>query len=214
MTDDEGAHPGRPRTAGTDEAILRAVLEIVARKGVSGVTVTGVAARAGVARATVYLRWPSRAALVGAAAKAVVGGDPFVLSGDLERDVRAGCDFIQTIFEAPYFSGILPELMRATLANPPEVDFNTLAPNRMGLATEYRHEAERQGFDPTIDPDLVFDILFGAGLAHLFATGTPPSREYVSQLATILTEGLRARPRTAGTKRVHSKAAGKSRPPR
>lgn len=186
-------HPGRPRNAATDGAILRAVLELVADGGVPKVTVTAVAARAGVARATVYLRWPSRAALVGAAAKAVAGGDPFVLTGELERDIRVGAAFVQEVFAAPYFAGILPELMRAALARPPEVEFDVLAPNRRSLATEYREQATTQGFDPTLDPHLVFDLLFGATLSHMFAEGSPPSREYIGQLAEVVIAGLKAR---------------------
>jgi AcrR family transcriptional regulator len=192
MTENQVALPGRPRNASTDGAILDAVLGIVAEKGVSGVTVTGVAARAGVARATVYLRWPSRAALVGAAAKAVAGGDPFALSGDLERDIWAGAAFLETVFAAPYFAGILPELVRATLATPAEVSFDALAPNRQGLAAEYRREAAAQGFDTEVDPTLVFDLYFGAGLAHLLATGEAPSPAYVRQLAEVVVRGLRA----------------------
>ena len=193
MTENEGPHPGRPRNAATDGAILRAVLDAVSEKGISGVTVTGVAERAGVARATVYLRWPSRAALVGAAAKAVAGGDPFDLSGDIERDIRDGAEFLQVVFAAPYFAGILPELVRAVLAKPPEVSFDELAPNRQGIAAEYQREARAQGFDPDVDPNLAFDLFFGAFLSHLLATGAAPSPAYVRQLADVTVLGLKAR---------------------
>jgi len=193
MSDSSGPHSGRPRTAGTDGAILRAVLEIVADKGVSRVTVTGVAARAGVARATVYLRWPSRAALVGAAAKAVVGGDPFELTGDLDVDIRRGAAFVAEVFAAPYFPSILPELLRATVTTPPEVSFDALAPNRKGLTAEYRLGAAAQGFDTSVEPTIPFDLFFGAGLSHFFATGVAPSPEYMRQIAEVVVEGLMAR---------------------
>lgn len=193
MTGSHGAHPGRPRNASTDGAILRAVLDVVAEKGVSGVTVTGVAARAGVARATVYLRWPSRAALVGAATKAVAGGDPFVLSGDLERDIREGAAFLASVLAAPYFTGILPELVRAVLTRPPEVSFDALSPNRLGIAVEYAREAAAQGFDPDIAATIPFDLFFGAALSHLLATGAAPSREHMRQLADVVVLGLKAR---------------------
>jgi len=193
MTDNQSPHPGRPRTAGTDEAILQAVLEIVAEQGVSGVTVTGVAARAGVARATVYLRWPSRAALVGAAAKAVRGGDPYPLVGDLDQDIRTGAQFLEPVLAAPYFAGILPELIRAALTRPPEVDFDALAPNRKLLAAEYRSLAADQGFDPTVDPTVAFDMLLGAGLSYLFATGSAPSLAYMRQVGEVVVAGLKVR---------------------
>ena len=61
-----GAHrpPGRPRSAEADRAILRAAVDLLADEGYGGVTMEGVAARAGVGKATVYRRWPCKSALV------------------------------------------------------------------------------------------------------------------------------------------------------
>jgi AcrR family transcriptional regulator len=194
MTTEAAArHIGRPRSSATDATILEAVLNLMGDVGVAGVTVAEVARRAGVARATVYLRWPSRAALVGAAAKAVAGGKPFELTGDLERDIRRGAAFLETVFGAPYFNAILPELMRAVLADPQEITFDDLAPNREGLATEYRELAATQGFDGSIEPQLPFDLLFGSALAHLLATGTGPSPDYSRQVADVVIAGLKRR---------------------
>jgi AcrR family transcriptional regulator len=193
MTAPEARSPGRPRNVDSDQRILRAVIEIVSEGGVAAVTVTGVAGRAGVARATVYLRWPSKAALIGAATKAVAGGKPFALSGDLARDIRFGADFMQGVISAPYFASILPELMRAVLATPPEISFDALAPNRERLAAEHRRVAAAQDFNPGVSPYLPFDMIFGAGLSHLLATGRPPSGEYMRELADAIVSGLRDR---------------------
>ena len=56
--------PGRPRSAEADRAILRATVDLLAEEGYGGVTMEGVAARAGVGKATVYRRWASKSALV------------------------------------------------------------------------------------------------------------------------------------------------------
>ena len=50
---------GRPRLPDTDRAILRAVGELMAEQGMSGTTINAVAARSGVARGTVYRRFPT-----------------------------------------------------------------------------------------------------------------------------------------------------------
>ena len=55
--------PGRPRTA-DDEAIAGAVLQALVERGYDGMTVEDVARRAGVGRATVYRRWPTKTAMV------------------------------------------------------------------------------------------------------------------------------------------------------
>ena len=59
--------PGRPRSERADQAILDAALEAVAEDGVGGVSCEGVAARAGVGKATIYRRWPGKEDLLIAA---------------------------------------------------------------------------------------------------------------------------------------------------
>lgn len=54
------AEVSRSRRARTDEAILDATRELLAERGVHQLTVEGVAARAGVAKTTIYRRWRSK----------------------------------------------------------------------------------------------------------------------------------------------------------
>ncbi|TMK61041.1 MAG: TetR/AcrR family transcriptional regulator, partial [Actinobacteria bacterium] len=80
--------PGRPRDASRDRAILAAALQILQEEGYRGLTIDGVAARAGVGRPTIYRRWPSKpalvvAALVEAAELALPVRDTGSLRGDL-----------------------------------------------------------------------------------------------------------------------------------
>jgi AcrR family transcriptional regulator len=58
---------GRPRRAGADEEILAVALELLREKGYRDLNVDEVAERAGVAKTTVYRRWPTKGALVAAA---------------------------------------------------------------------------------------------------------------------------------------------------
>ena len=58
---------GRPRREGADEEILNVALEMLREKGYRDLTVDAVAERAGVAKTTVYRRWPSKGALIAAA---------------------------------------------------------------------------------------------------------------------------------------------------
>ena len=182
--------PGRPRRAATDAAILRAAVELMTEHGVQGTTLTAVADRAGVARATVYLRWPSRSALIGAAARAGVGGKPLPLSGNLEEDIRFGTSFVQRLFSDPAFPALLPEIVRGVLAG--ELPFDSVAPRRKALAKIYAERAGAEGFDPTVDPHLAFDILLGTAIAHLLANGRPMSEAEAAKLEDVIVNGLRA----------------------
>jgi len=55
---------GRPRDPSRDEAICAATLAIFAEDGYAGVSIEGVAARAGVGKATIYRRFTSKEQLV------------------------------------------------------------------------------------------------------------------------------------------------------
>lgn len=80
---------GRPRRAGADEEILTVALAMLREKGYHDLTVDAVAETAGVAKTTIYRRWPSKGALVAAAlvpAKAVRAPTE---GGSIEADVAA-----------------------------------------------------------------------------------------------------------------------------
>ena len=57
---------GRPRREGADEEILDVARAMLSEGGYRELTVDGVAERAGVAKTTVYRRWPSKGALIAA----------------------------------------------------------------------------------------------------------------------------------------------------
>src|SRR5262245_52919934 len=185
MPSDAGRPIGRPLSAATDAAIIRAAVELMTEGGVAATTLAAVARRAGVARATVYLRWPSRSALVGAAARAAVGGTVLPLTGEIERDIRVGAAFVQRVFELPTTRAMLPEIIRGLLASPAELTADQVAPRRREFARLYALGAEASGFAPAIDPHLPFDILLGTAISHLMATGRPMTIDEADELADL-----------------------------
>jgi AcrR family transcriptional regulator len=54
---------GRPRSEFCQKAILNAALDLLAEEGMAGFTIEAVSARSGVARTTIYRRWPTKGAL-------------------------------------------------------------------------------------------------------------------------------------------------------
>lgn len=88
---DTGARPrGRPRDPGVDEGILEAAVELLTEGGFEKLSMEAVAARAGVAKASVYRRYPSRIELIVAmcqayAAPQVTLPDTGSLRADLEQ---------------------------------------------------------------------------------------------------------------------------------
>ena len=58
---------GRPRNPDVDEAVLKATLRRLVEDGYTGMSLAKIAADAGTTRPTMYLRWPTKQALVVAA---------------------------------------------------------------------------------------------------------------------------------------------------
>src|SRR5436305_15336789 len=81
---------GRPRDPGVDVAIRPATADLLGEIGYARLTMDEVAARAGVSKASLYLRWPNTVALVAEAlqqrARAVPESPD---SGALATDMRA-----------------------------------------------------------------------------------------------------------------------------
>ena len=78
--------PGRPRSARADEAIIEAVLDLMAEgTTVEALSMEAVAARAGVGKATIYRRWPNKESLIVDAIGSLKGPLP-ELAGESIRD--------------------------------------------------------------------------------------------------------------------------------
>jgi len=199
---------GRPRRAGTDDAVLRTTLDLIAEGGVGAATIAAVSARTGVARASIYLRWPNRDALISAAVRRAIGRQPFALSGDLAVDFRRGAEQARAILSEPRFRGILPALVASLVAGPPDaITYDAMFPNRRGLAEEYRALAASTGYRDDIDPFLAVDMVIGGLLNRLLASGEPPSRGVARQTADAALAAVRADGREA-------RGRSRSRPPR
>jgi AcrR family transcriptional regulator len=79
--------PGRPRS-GVDAAVFAATLATVHEAGYAHATVDRIAAAAGVAKTTVYRRWPSKGALITACLVDAFG--PVPLAGETASEMMAG----------------------------------------------------------------------------------------------------------------------------
>ncbi len=72
LTDSRPRGPGRPRDERAGRAILETALELLAEVGPTGLSVEEVAARAGVSKATIYRRFPTKDDLVVASLSCLV----------------------------------------------------------------------------------------------------------------------------------------------
>jgi AcrR family transcriptional regulator len=82
------AKRGRPRNELVEQAVLEATVDLVAEHGYAGLTVEAVAAKAGVAKSTVYRRWPGKDELLIAALNTVKGPLAQLPGGTVEYELK------------------------------------------------------------------------------------------------------------------------------
>jgi AcrR family transcriptional regulator len=188
---------GRPRDETAERRILAAAVQIVQESGIDSLTVSAVIGRSGVARATVYRRWPTRDALVEAVVHEVKGRRPYPISGDIETDLRRAAEQTRAIYAEPQFQAFLPmlvrDLLRADVASGVSAAFDRVAPNHRRVAEEYTETAAAAGLREDVDPYLVGNMIVGALLARLISTGRPPTKAMADQVVDVLINGLRLR---------------------
>lgn len=93
----ESRAKGRPRDCRIDDAVLAAAVATLASVGFSDFTVEAVAARAGVAKTTIYRRFPSRDALLAAALERLNDGlPPAPGSGPVRERLRGALEAVRS----------------------------------------------------------------------------------------------------------------------
>lgn len=89
--------PGRPLNAAIDDQLLHATQDLLIEDGFERLTMDAVARRCGASKATIYRRWPSKTALVVAAAAALFVAPELPDTGDLREDLLAcGRAYVQS----------------------------------------------------------------------------------------------------------------------
>lgn len=183
---------GRPRDARCDAAILAATLALLRERGVVATTVDAVAARAGVGKATVYRRWPSREALLRDALASVAGRVDVVDTGDVRADLKRFLRTLARHLSEQFGGGLLPTMIAAAVTDQGVRDFvrRFAAERRAGPVALLRRAAARGELRPGTDPDAVVDLLAGAVFYRLLVTGGPLSPRAVDRLVDCALDGV------------------------
>jgi AcrR family transcriptional regulator len=189
---DERRPPGRPRSQSSREAILTAALELVAEIGYAGLTIDGIANRAGVGKQTIYRWWPSKAdVLLEAGAALADVRVPLQDRGSYESDLRAFLKASYRIVNQPQMADLLRALMAEAQINPDFGDrFRSafLERRREALAVITDRARGRGDLPIRPGPGTVADIIFGTIWYRVLATRQPFDARLVDDLITVLAE--------------------------
>lgn len=103
---------GRPRSKSAHDAILRAALRLVTKRGFRSVSVNEIAAEAGVGKMTIYRHWPNKAALVMDSLLQLIGPQTeFPAAGSALESLRRQLDL-----QAAFFRSSRGNLIRSLVA--------------------------------------------------------------------------------------------------
>jgi AcrR family transcriptional regulator len=107
-----------PRIEQTQRAVYAATLELIAEGGLREATVERIAERSGVARSTVYRRWPSLARLYGHAFQQLLRRREHVARGDTAKELADYLDDYAERLNDPVYCSVLIALIEGAWRDP------------------------------------------------------------------------------------------------
>jgi AcrR family transcriptional regulator len=179
-------------------AIEAALFQEWARTGYAALSVEAVAKRAGVGKAAIYRRWPSKLALVSDVLTRV-GSNLAVMpdTGNLRTDVAILLRQLRRILRHPLVARILPDL-HAEMPRTPELAKavrSRLQVYRRAQAEAVLRRAMQRGELPAnIDLELATDLLGSMIYWRMIITRHPADRAYLNRLTDLIVGALKACP--------------------
>jgi AcrR family transcriptional regulator len=153
---------GRPRSIECDHAILEAALAEYARRGLDGMSVDAVAARAGVSKATIYRRYPSKVELVVAAAFTIAEETaPKPDTGSLRGDLTTALQNLRNLLDDPVLGAATRMLVADALQHDDlaRMHKDFVRVRRRGTFEAFQRAVERGEMQPEVDFDFAADML-------------------------------------------------------
>ncbi|MEV0264533.1 TetR/AcrR family transcriptional regulator [Streptomyces sp. NPDC050617] len=197
--------PGRPRSAEADLAILAATRAALVELGWSKLTMGDVAARAGVAKTTLYRRWAGKNELVVDAVAALFDEHLDLPDrGSLQADVEGVVLRFAALLELPETKTALmavvaestrDDALRARIRS-------AIVERQKTLVLLGRERAQARGELPyEEDPaaaarnaDLIFDVIAGAVVHRALVSAEPVDTDWARTFTALLMAGLGAAP--------------------
>lgn len=187
------AHTGPKRNPQVREAILDSATALLGEVGYHALTVEGVAAKAGVGKATIYRWWPTKAALVLDALLHWLKLEVAPSTGDLKKDFRAAVqdtvdNYSQTV------AGIVIPALASELAHDPQLleEFRTkfIRPRRAAFAQILNRMSDGEGGVSRSDVELICDMVAGTVFYRVLISGEPITKSFARRLTEVALSGI------------------------
>ena len=189
---------GRPRSQEADRAILTATVDLLAERGLDGMSIEEVAARAGVGKATIYRRWPSKGllaldAFVVSFAEQQPLPDTGALRGDLVAALSAWVRAVTGTSMGRMLTGLIAEAqydpeLRAAWRD------RVLEPLRAQYRIMLDRAAARGEIRLSVDQDVVLDLFFGSAQHRLLLGHLPLTEDFIDEVVDVILRGIERPP--------------------
>lgn len=196
--EEKAASHGRPRNPATDEAILKAALELFIESGIDGTSIEKIARRAQTNRAAIYRRYANKEEMLAAALDQLRRPAEQVLASHPGLTLEAVLDAISRPEVAKLFVDdssrrLLARLM-GSVADGPElmaIYRQSYIEPRRDLMSRVLDDARAAGvLPPDCDTDIIQDMLAGAVIIRLLLHPAPPTEREMGAYLTRLVKQL------------------------
>jgi AcrR family transcriptional regulator len=191
--DNEGR--GRPRSKQAEDAILNATVEILGERGLRGLTIEEVVARAGGGKATVYRRWSSKLPLVIAAITTLPELE-VPDTGTVRGDLRHLLLQLASLLCSSPLGRVLPHLLVEQIPDREthEAVDRFLETRRMPIYQVLRRGMERGEIPPECALPVLQHLIIGPLINCFFFTREPITASFVDVVIRTVLDGLAAAP--------------------
>jgi len=185
---------GRPRTEGTRDRVIAALIALVAEQGYARTSMDEIAERAGVSKATIYRRWPSKEALMIEAHQAMLDESDVPNTGSLEGDLNALVDRMADKMEEESLPGLMQASVGEMLANADLAEAfreNVIRPRLNFMHQVFLHAIERGEAAPDVDWRSLAFALIGSNVFRVAFLGEAPDRAANRRLVALVAREAR-----------------------
>jgi AcrR family transcriptional regulator len=190
--------PGRPRSASTHRAIIEATIELFIERGYHGMSIEGVAARAGVGKTAIYRRWPSKEELVVDAIQHLAPDIRPRDTGSLRDDLIDLLVQLQRVLTSTRAGEVIPRMLPEVASGSPlgRTWVRRVIEPRLAMVDAIVNGGiDRGELPPDLDLELARSMLVGPILFAKLFRGLPRkgARARAERIVNALLEGLRVR---------------------
>ena len=190
-----GRTSGRPRSSVAHTAILKAAIVLVRDVGYDAVTMEGIAALAGVGKATLYRRWAGKELLVAEAIVQIANALPSPDAGSARGDLLAVLRAASAMYRDPATGALLSGLVAAIARSEPiaaAVRGGFVAARRGALRAVIERWRDRGTLRLDVDIEILMDMLNGPLFYRFLLRGESVDEQVAETVVDMLLTGVTA----------------------